>query len=111
MTHAVGNLPPRLSQPFVAERFVATVGGQDHVVRGLPIWPIADVLRFLDSVAGMECGWTTADEPSGDAAAATGLLADLLDSSMISPPRLRNRRQRAVSSRAVFYQNTARIPG
>jgi hypothetical protein len=32
-----------------------------------------------------------------------GTLADLLDSRMIAPPRPRRRRDRAISSRALFY--------
>ena len=34
-------------------------------------------------------------------------LLDLVDSGMIAPPRPRRRRERPVSSRAVFYQQAA----
>ena len=35
------------------------------------------------------------------------IIADLLDSRMIIPPRPRRRRQRSVSSRAVFFGTSA----
>lgn len=104
MTDAVVRPQPRSSQPFAAETFVAMVAGRPHAVRGLPIWPIAEVLgdgaERVDMVLAEAAA--VADPADGGDCTAT-LLQDLLDSAMIAPPRLRHRRQRAVSSRAVFY--------
>lgn len=74
----------------VATPHVITVGGKECVVRVTHLSPIADVLGF---------------EPEMVAAGPVdaGTIADLLDSRMIAPPRPRRRRDRAVSSRAVFY--------
>ncbi|MFM8379093.1 MAG: hypothetical protein ACKOB1_07185 [Planctomycetia bacterium] len=69
---------------------VITVGGTECVVRVTHLSPIADVLGFEPEMAG-----------AGPVDAVT--IADLLDSRMIAPPRPRRRRDRAVSSRAVFY--------
>jgi len=74
----------------VTQPWVTTVGGRECVVRVTPLCPIADVLGFEHEIA------TTATVDAG-------MIADLLDSRMIEPPRLRRRRDRAVSSRAVFY--------
>jgi len=69
---------------------VITVGGTECVVRVTRLSPISDVLGFEPEMAGAD---------PVDA----GTIADLLDSRMIAPPRPRRRRDRAVSSRAVFY--------
>ncbi len=69
---------------------VITVGGMECVVRVAHLCPIADVLGFEHELV--------AAGPVDP-----GTIADLLDSRMISPPRPRRRRDRAVSSRAVFY--------
>ncbi|NBW96245.1 MAG: hypothetical protein EBR28_05855 [Planctomycetia bacterium] len=69
---------------------VLRIGGEECVVRALPLCPIADVLGFEHEIAG-------------PVPADIGTIADLLDSRMIAPPRPRRRRDRAVSSRAVFY--------
>ncbi|MEI6241046.1 MAG: hypothetical protein WCR51_11685 [Planctomycetia bacterium] len=74
----------------VATPHVMTVGDMECVVRVLPLCPIADVLGFEHEIA--TAGVVDA-----------GTIADLLDSRMIAPPRPRRRRDRAVSSRAVFY--------
>ena len=74
----------------VATPHVMTVGGTECVVRVVPLCPIADVLGFEHEIAAV-----------GPADAS--MIADLLDSRMIAPPRPRRRRDRAVSSRAVFY--------
>jgi hypothetical protein len=66
------------------------VGDTECVVRVMPLCPIADVLGFEHEIAAA-------------GAIDAGTLADLLDSRMIAPPRPRRRRDRAVSSRAVFY--------
>jgi hypothetical protein len=74
----------------VATPHVMTVGSTECVVRVTPLCPIADVLGFEHEIAA-----------AGVVDSAT--IADLLDSRMIAPPRPRRRRDRAVSSRAVFY--------
>lgn len=71
------------------------IDGDSVTVRATVVWPIAEVLDFerhLDDAFAMV-------EPG---AADPDLVVDALDSRMIAPPRL-GRRQRAVSSRAVFY--------
>jgi hypothetical protein len=78
------------SASSVAMPHVMTVGGTECVVRVLPLCPIADVLGFEHEMAGA-------------APIDAGTIADLLDSRMIAPPRPRRRRDRAVSSRALFY--------
>jgi hypothetical protein len=67
-----------------------TVGGRECVVRVTPVSPIAEVLEFEDEFE--------ASEPVD-----ARMVMDLLDSRMIAPPRPRRRRDRAVSSRAIFY--------
>jgi hypothetical protein len=87
--------------------FVIKVGSTECEVRARSIEPIAEVLGFeeeMDMSAGlidlggadMNGGVATGDEPRGT-------VADLLESRMIAPLRPRHRRQRAVSSRAMFY--------
>ena len=83
----------RGTRRFVPARFVIRVGEDWSPIRAAPIWPIADV---LDASACLESpGSTGGVEP--------GLAIDLLDAGMLAPPRAR-RRERRVSSRAVFYQ-------
>jgi hypothetical protein len=72
------------------------VDGETCMVRTATVWPIAEVLAFEDLIDGV-----TTD--SVDADMDPGLIADLLDSRMIAPPRPRHRRQKSVSSRAAFY--------
>ena len=80
---------------FAAARFAVRVGSEWSPIRAATVWPIADVL------AGG--GDTTASVVEVSAADAR-LVLDLVDSGMIEPPRPRRRRERRVSSRAVFYQ-------
>jgi hypothetical protein len=75
-----------------ATHFVIRVGGRDLAVRGFPLSPIHELLGFEEEFENM----------TGDAAD-PGLVADMLESRMIDPPRPRRRRDRAVSSRAAFY--------
>jgi len=89
-THAA----PRSSRRFAATRFAVRVGSEWSPIRAATIWPIADVLAEDGSPA----------VTAGDAAAEARLVLDLIDSGMIDPPRPRHRRERRVSSRAVFYQ-------
>ena len=85
-------LAPRRPGP-TAGHFVVHVAGESHEIRAVAIWPIAEALGAHGTVA--------ADDTAGDDA---GILADLMDSLLIAPPRPRHRRQRLVSSRAVFYR-------
>lgn len=69
------------------------VADETCTVRATPIWPIADVLDFDEAFA---------DLAAADADLDPRLVADAIESRMIASPRLR-RRQKAVSSRAMFY--------
>ena len=82
-------IPARNVSSATTPRFM-TVGGRECMVRVTPVSPIAEVLEFEDE---FEAGETV------DAR----MVMDLLDSRMIAPPRPRRRRDRAVSSRAMFY--------
>ena len=74
--------------------YAMKVAGTECRVRVTTVWPIHEVLA-------VEAEMLLA---AGDQGAAEGeLLLDLLDSRMIAPPRPRRRRERPVSSRAVFY--------
>jgi hypothetical protein len=83
------------NEPFIAREYSVRVGDAECIVRAATVWPIADI---LDLESQFEPG---AEAPGSDHTAA--LVADVLDSRMIPPPRPRRRRERAVSSRAVFY--------
>lgn len=86
--------------PF-ATAVVVDVDGT--VVRGLPIWSITDLLDCDDQVdAAFAVSDTSGDQ--AEAALDPGTLDDIISSRLIAPPRRRHRRDRAVSSRAVFYQ-------
>jgi len=77
-------------------RYVVTVGETPCEVRARTIAMIAEVLGFEQEMEG------EVEDLAGHAAD-RHLIADLLDSRMIAPPRPVRRRQRAVSSRAMFY--------
>lgn len=81
--------PNRNVSSATTPRFM-TVGGRECMVRVTPVSSIAEVLEFEDE---FEAG-----EPVD-----ARMVMDLLDSRMIAPPRPRRRRDRAVSSRAMFY--------
>ena len=83
------NAPGR-SGSFAAMPFFMTVGNRQCVVRVTPVCPISDVLEFDDEFDGID-------------AIDARMVADLLDSRIITPPRPRRRRERSVSSRAVFF--------
>ena len=89
---------PTLASPvesFVPARYRMTVGDVECVVRAATVWPIPEV---LDLDGPFEPGRDAVDDIIDD-----DLLADLLASRMIAPPRPRRRRERSVSSRAVFF--------
>ena len=79
-----------------ATRYVVTVGETPCEVRVRTVAMIAEVLGFEQEMAG------EVEDLAGHAAD-RNLIADLLDSRMIAPPRPMRRRQRSVSSRAMFY--------
>jgi hypothetical protein len=74
--------------------FTLKVAGTECLVRATTVWPIHEVLE-VEAEMLLAAG--------GPEAAEGELLLDLLDSRMIAPPRPRRRRERPVSSRAVFY--------
>jgi hypothetical protein len=78
------------SGSFRAIPYVISVGDRECVVRVTQVCPIAEVLGFEDEFENVE-------------ACDARMIADLLESRMIAPPRPRRRRERAVSSRAMFY--------
>jgi hypothetical protein len=69
---------------------VIRVHGDDCIVRISAFQPIADVLGFEQELEASEL-------------ADADTITDLLESRMITPPRPRRRRDRVVSSRAMFY--------
>lgn len=83
------------NEPFVAQRYSLKVGDTACVVRAAAVWTIPEV---LDLEGQFEPG-SEATQRILDPA----LVADVLDSRMIAPPRPRHRRERTVSSRAMFY--------
>lgn len=91
-------------------RVVVHVGVDRHPIRGQTVWSIGDVLGVEDQMDAMVAGTVEDDAAIGQPTAAE-LLHDVLDSQMIAPPRPRRRRQRTVSSRAVFYQGGDRQDG
>ena len=82
-------------------RYVVTVGETPCEVRARSIAMIAEVLGFEQEMEGevIDLAGHAADRH---------LIADLLDSRMIAPPRPVRRRQRPVSSRAMFYATSGR---
>lgn len=84
-----------------ATRYVVNVGETPCEVRVHTVAMIAEVLGFEQEMEGevVDLAGHTADRH---------LIADLLDSRMIAPPRPTRRRQRSVSSRAMFYGSAGR---
>jgi hypothetical protein len=74
--------------------FCMKVAGTECHVRATTVWPIHEVLE-VEAEMLLAAG--------GHAASEGELLLDMLESRMIAPPRPRRRRERPVSSRAVFY--------
>lgn len=81
--------------------FTATISGTTHRVRGVPVWPIDEVLAIEDQLHASESVDHAARMPL-DAA----LMHDLTESRLIAPLRSRRRRDRGVSSRAALLQTT-----
>lgn len=95
-------MPNPSRHAHLPQRFTIKVGDRECVVRATAVWPIPEVLELESQL-----------EPGSDATAEAparqlerDLIADVLASRMIVPPRPRRRRDRAVSSRAVFYAGT-----
>ncbi|NCY01634.1 MAG: hypothetical protein EBX36_01680 [Planctomycetia bacterium] len=90
--------PPTLSGTDAAAvpRYVMHVGQTRCEIRARTVAAIADVLGFEQEMEGQADG-LVGESPDSDT------VADLLDSRMIAPPRPLRRRQRSVSSRALFY--------
>ena len=84
-------------ESFIPFRYRMTVGEVECVVRAATVWPIPEVLDLDGQFEPDQF------ESAQDAIADDELLADLLASRMIAPPRPRRRRERSVSSRAVFF--------
>jgi hypothetical protein len=81
----------------IATLLTMQVEGDTCTVRAATVWPIAEVLDFEEQFDGAIAA------AAGDVGIDADLIADMLDSRMIAPPRPRRRRQKAVSSRAHFY--------
>ena len=81
---------------FAEGRYTVRVGADQSPVRAAMVWPIADVLEADSELQSALAA------PA--ASAFTGTVLDLVDPGMIVPPRPRRRRERPVSSRAIFYQ-------
>lgn len=96
----VESLPRRRTKSYAACQFVVRVGGEERTVRAASVWPIAEVLGCEDQVDAVLSGAAGVRAVGLE----SGLMHDLLESSMILPPRPRRKRDRAVSSRAVFFQ-------
>jgi hypothetical protein len=101
--NATGTQTPTTATGLPAcERYVVKTASSVCEVRARTIAPIAEVLGF-------EAEMELAAEGLVDPAALEGwdvdggIVAELLESRMIAPPRIRRRRQRTVSSRAVFF--------
>lgn len=84
---------------FSPIRYSMKVGTVECVVRAAEVWPIPDV---LDLEGSFEPGMDATDPILDDE-----ILSDLLASRMIAPPRPRRRREKSVSSRAVFFAPSA----
>lgn len=84
---------------FEPNRYSMTVGSIECVVRAAEVWPIQEV---LDLKGSLEPGMDATDPILDDE-----ILSDLFASRMIAPPRPRRRRDKSVSSRAVFFAPSA----
>lgn len=95
--------PARQAAAHVPQRFTIRVGDAERVVRATAVWPIPEVLELESQ---LEPGLGQGSDTAADSATRSlerELIADVLSSRMIVPPRARRRGPRAVSSRAVFY--------
>lgn len=81
----------------VVQPYVLRIGNEECTVRAAAICSIAEALEAVDGQAAVCAGAWGVD------ACDEAVVADLLASRMIVAPRRHRRRDRAVSSRAVFY--------
>jgi len=82
------------SLPGTRQILQTRIADETLTVRATTVWPIAEVLDFERHLD--DAGILPADDADAD------LVIDALESQMIALPRP-GRRQRIVSSRAVFY--------
>lgn len=89
--HATFSSQPSRSRNLAGSAtFSMRVGATACSVRAFPVAAIQELLGFDHEIeSGVD--------------ADPGAVADALESRMIAPPRPRRRRERAVSSRAVFF--------
>jgi hypothetical protein len=95
--HATQPQPIQSSRHAGAALFSVRLNATHCSVRAFPVAMIHDLLGFEHEV---EAGCDEATDPA--------FVADVIESRMIAPPRPRRRRERAVSSRAIFYAGDAR---
>jgi hypothetical protein len=99
MPTTTSSATPSLSYPTRA--FSVQVAGEECVVRAVQIWPIADLLApplpELIGIDEMDAVGALAPEEAGVP------VEEVISASFAAAPR-RGRRQRAVSSRAMFYR-------
>jgi hypothetical protein len=100
-------IAPRRTAPYATCQFVVRVGDAKQTIRAAAVWPIAEVLGCEDQMDAVLSGAADGVRAAEAAGIDVGLMHDLLDSSMIAPPRPRRRRERALSSRALFFQTAA----
>ena len=90
---------PSLSYP--ARAYTVQVAGEECLVRATQIWPIADLLApplpELIGIDEMDAVGALAPDEAGIP------VAEAISASFAAAPR-RGRRQRAISSRAMFYR-------
>jgi hypothetical protein len=89
----------RPTSPSAATQFTIQLDGEPCVVRATQVWTIEEVLEFAQQFDEAGAG------PHPQDMSEAHLVADVLDSRMIAPPRPRRRRQRPLSSRAMFYSS------
>jgi hypothetical protein len=99
------NTLPLASRRFPGStgQFVVHVAGEPLPIRAVTIWPIAEILGADDQLDALRCDGTLPADV--ETVSDTAVLADLLESLLIAPPRPRHRRERLVSSRAAFFQS------
>lgn len=95
--HATHPQPSQSNLRDGAALFSVRVSAGECSVRAFPVAMIHDLFGFEDDV-----------EAVCDEATDPAIMSDVIESRMITPPRPRRRRERAVSSRAIFYAGDAR---
>jgi len=93
---------PRTQGRFVPRRLFLKIGGTECSVRAARICSIPEVLG-LEEAMDIGLGGLAGEGTVEDGVLDGRTVIDLLESRMIVPPRPRRRRERAVSSRAVFF--------